>query len=222
MIFTELKPGRSVEGDKVHAYRTEGKYKKYIYLIAGVHGDEPEGIYVLDKIFSWLKEHDELDIPLIIIPVLNVDGHRAQTRVNTNGVDLNRNLPSKFWTREARAEKYFPGRAPLSEPENQFLDKILTKYPPSQFISFHSWKPFINYNGDCSKIAEFLARYNKYEVCANIEGHPTPGSLGEYGPEKYNCPVLTFEFPEHTQMPLKDIWEENKTGLIALFESDLL
>ena len=85
-------------------------------------------------------------------------------------------------------------------------------------MTFHSWKPLLNYNGDCREIAEFLAGYNNYLVCSDIEGHPTPGSLGEYGPEAYDCPVLTLEFPKLASgVTLEDIWQENAAGLTALF-----
>jgi protein MpaA len=80
----------------------------------------------------------------------------------------------------------------------------------------------INYNGDCKEIAELLERYNGYPVSPDI-GYPTPGSLGDYGPEVYKAPVITFECPllseGHT---LKGIWEENQEGLKLLMHSDLI
>ncbi len=81
----------------------------------------------------------------------------------------------------------------------------------------------LNFNGDCEKVAQFLESYNSYPVVADIEGHPTPGSLGEYGPEKYNAPVLTFECPLLSEeVSLRKIWEENQQGLQKLLLSDLL
>lgn len=223
MNFIDLKPGSSVEGDQIKAFKTEGKSKNYIYLMAGTHGDEVEGVYVVKELFNWLKEQEDIDLPLIVIPVLNPDGLRNGSRVNANGVDLNRNYDSGTWSSEAREEKYFPGTAPLSEPENQFLINLFKKFPPKVILSFHSWKPMLNYNGDCSKIAEFLNKYNGYETCDDIEGHPTPGSLGDLAPRTYNSPVLTFECPVLSdEKGLKEIWDENKEGLKALFKSDLL
>ena len=223
MNFIDLKSGSSVEGDAIKAYRSENKSKKYIYLMAGVHGDEVEGIYVLKQLFEWLKDQEEIQLPFIVIPVVNVDGFRVGNRVNSHGVDLNRNLPSKEWSQKARAKKYHPGKAPMSEPENQFLEKLLKKFPPKIIFTFHSWIALLYYNGDCQEIAVFLSRYNSYPVSHDITGHPTPGSLGEYGPEKYKCPVLTFECPPISEdKTLKDIWEENREGLENLFKSDLL
>lgn len=223
MDFIELKSGTSVEGDEIKAYKSEVKGAKYLYLMAGTHGDEVEGVYVLQHLFEWLKSEDDINLPIIVIPILNIDGYRAGTRVNSHGVDLNRNYNSKSWVPDARADKYFPGTAPLSEPENQYLIKLFEKYPPKLIISLHSWKPFINYNGDCKDVAELLETFNSYPICDDIEGHPTPGSLGELGPEVYQAPVLTFECPVLSEgLTLKDIWEENQAGLQTLLKSEML
>lgn len=224
MNFTKLKSGTSVEGDKIEAYRSDKKSSSYTYLMAGTHGDEVEGVYLLQQLFEWLQNDvEETKSSFIVVPILNVDGYRAGTRVNAHGVDLNRNYPSDSWEAEAREAKYYPGTAPLSEPENVFLDKLFQKYPPHLIISFHSWKPFVNFNGNCEHIANFIAGFNKYEVMGTIDGHPTPGSLGDYGPQKYKSPVLTFECPVLAEgLTLKDIWQENEEAFKELLKSDLI
>ncbi len=226
MIFVDIEAGESVEGREIHAYKTDLKSKapKYIYLIGGTHGDEVEGVYVLKELYSWLKtEHDLKDLPMVVVPILNVDGYRTQTRVNAHSVDLNRNYPTKDWSTEHRAPRYYPGPKPLSEPENQYLLKLFEKYKPGLILSFHTWKPMINYNGDCQDMAEILSSHNKYELSPDI-GYPTPGSLGTFVNEKYKVGVITFECPElnKDRASLKDIWQENETGLKAFFKSELL
>ena len=140
MNFTPLKAGTSVEGDEIPAFRSEDKASKYIYLMAGVHGDEVEGVYLLQELFKWLQDED-LTLPPVVIPILNVDGYRSGSRVNAHGVDLNRNLPSSNWSEEAREEKYHPGSEALSEPENKYLVKLFEKFPPKFILTLHSWKP---------------------------------------------------------------------------------
>jgi len=217
MNFLELKSGTSVEGQEIKAFKAEEKGAKCIYLIAGVHGDEVEGVFVLKQLFSWLQETDDHTIPLLVIPTLNIDGHRCGARVNAHGVDLNRNLPSDNWSNDFKEQKYNPGNKPLSEPENQFLVNLFDKYPPLFIISFHTWKPLLNYNGDCIDIANFLSRHNNYSVEGDV-GYETPGSLGEYAPKKYNSPVLTYELPKiDTGLSLNDIWLQNHFGLKKLF-----
>lgn len=224
MIFSELDAGHSLEGHAIPAFKTDIKAQKFLYLLGGVHGDEVEGVYVLKELFQWLKmEHSLKDLPMIVIPILNVDGYQNQTRVNAHLVDLNRNLPTKDWSTAHKEPRYNPGPKPLSEPENQFLIKLMDKYKPGLIISFHTWKPILNYNGDCRDVAEFLSQFNTYEIAPDI-GYPTPGSLGTFAVEKYNSPVLTFECPElkkHRES-LKDIWNENENGLKKFFSSELV
>ena len=224
MIFSELESGHSLEGHAIPVFKTDIKAPKYLYLIGGVHGDEVEGVYVLKELFSWLKlEHNLKDLPMVVVPILNVDGYRAQTRVNAHLVDLNRNLPTKDWNGTITKAKYNPGPKPLAEPENQFLVKLFDKYKPGLIISFHTWKPILNHNGNCKDVAEYFHGYNKYEMAGDI-GYPTPGSLGTFAVEKYNAPVLTFECPElktHRES-LKDIWKENEEGLKQMFQTELI
>jgi protein MpaA len=224
MIFSEIDSGSSLEGHPIHAFKTDIKAPKYLYLIGGVHGDEVEGVFVLKELFQWLKnEHSLKDLPMIVIPILNVDGYKNQTRVNAHLVDLNRNLPTKDWSGLFKEPRYNPGEKPLSEPENQYLVKLFEKYRPGFILSFHTWKPILNYNGECKDVAEFLQTFNHYEMASDI-GYPTPGSLGTFAVEKYSSPVLTFECPElktHRES-LKQIWQENEEGLKKLFSSDLI
>jgi protein MpaA len=223
MIFNQLPSGTSVAGNPIEAFKTHLKSNKYLYLLAGTHGDEVEGIYVLKKLFDWLKETDFAhNLPIIVIPVLNVDGHQSMTRVNANQVDLNRNYPTSDWSPSYKQKKYNPGTEALSEPENKFLISLFNQYAPAIILSFHSWKPILNYNGDSKDIAQYLAEHNGYPIDGDI-GYPTPGSLGTFGPQKYNAGVLTFECPPLSERnnSLEAIWLENEKGLKGLFTDNI-
>jgi protein MpaA len=224
MIFMEIPPGRSVEGMDIPAFKTDVKSKKWIYLIAGTHGDEVEGVYVLQKYFEWIKGNNELEeLPIIVIPILNIDGYKQGTRVNSHAVDLNRNYPSEDWSSEFKKDKYNPGPKALSEPENKFLCKLFEKYTPGIILSFHTWKPIINFNGDSEDLAKVIAEECDYPISDYI-GYGTPGSLGTFVPEKYdNCGVITYECPNfNDHLTLQDIWEENEAGLKKLFTDGLI
>lgn len=223
MIFTELSSGTSVHGEEIKAFKTDVKSAKFIYLIGGTHGDEVEGVYVLDQLFKWLRTDDKMDDqPIVCVPILNVDGYKAGTRVNSHAIDLNRNYPSSDWSPDFKKDKYNPGQNALSEPENQFLDSLFKSYPPGIVISFHSWKPMINYNGDSEDVALFIKSHNNYETSHDI-GYATPGSLGTYVPENYGAGVVTFECPPFSDdLSLKQIWQENEIGLKKLFTDQIL
>lgn len=225
MNFKEIEPGKSVEGRPIRAFVSDVNTpaSKWLYLLAGTHGDEVEGIHVCEELFRWIKTEPSLkEMPIVVIPVLNVDGHKAGTRVNARKIDLNRNMPTKDWSPEASQEKYNPGPEPLSEPENKFIVSVLDKYRPAVILSFHTWKPILNYNGDSKDVAEFLASFNNYPLDGDI-GYPTPGSFGSFVPEQYQAGVLTFECPPiEGSVGLKEIWAENEKGLKEFMRSDLL
>jgi hypothetical protein len=73
------------------------RYK--LLLIGGIHGDEAIGVkatlYIIHKILRSAEIDQQLlqNVQLDIIPVLNVDGYNDNSRVNGNGVNINRNFP---------------------------------------------------------------------------------------------------------------------------------
>lgn len=224
MKFYSLESGFSVKNVEINAYCSDPRAHRYLYLIAGVHGDEIEGVHVLREYFSWLKKDDfkRKDIPLVVIPKLNVDGLNEGLRGNARSVDLNRNLKSECWETHYDEKKFYPGPYPNSEPENKFLIKLFDNYRPGLIISFHAWKPMLNFNGRCKKVAELISEYNKYPVKSSV-GYETPGSLGEFAPSCYSCPVLTYECPKHDDnRSLTQIWEENEEGLKKFINSDII
>jgi protein MpaA len=113
MIFVELEAGKSVEGMDITAFKTDVKSEKYLYLLAGTHGDEVEGVYVLKQLFDWLKdEHALRELPIVVVPVLNPDGYRNSSRINSHAVDLNRNYPSSNWSPTAKKKSTFLDQRP--------------------------------------------------------------------------------------------------------------
>lgn len=222
MVFSEIESGYSVEQTPIATYKNNMTADRYCYMIAGVHGDEYEGVYVLQQIFEFLKDNEDvIEVPMIIIPVLNVDGYKDQSRVNSHGVDLNRNLGTSNWSPESKKPKHNPGKAPGSEPETQALMSLLKEYPPGFVISFHSGKPILNYDGNAEAIAKFLSAYNQYPL--KTDRKPLKGSLGHYLDTVMDVPSITFECPKLTdEKSLIDIWEENQTAFEKLFSSEMI
>lgn len=94
--------GKSTLGEPIEVFRF-GSGKRKILLIGGMHGDETSAIrlcwkfvYYFKKNFSSIPEN----ITLLIIPLDNPDGYFFHTRLNANGVDLNRNLPTRNWQKK--------------------------------------------------------------------------------------------------------------------------
>ena len=68
--------------------------EKLIYLSAGIHGDEPAGVWGL---LYWLLNHIKVlhEINLLIYPCLNPWGFINNSRLDSDGRDLNRYWHSK-------------------------------------------------------------------------------------------------------------------------------
>lgn len=163
-----------------------------VLILGGVHGDEVEGVAAAEGLLEAFLGSFPYQLNLTLIPRFNPDGVLLKTRGNGNGVDLNRNLPTKDWSPEIKTPRYHPGPAAGSEPENHALMDLLTKTPPKLIISLHSWHPVLNVNGDCRPEAEVLSRHTGYKIDDEI-GYPTPGCLGTYAGLERHCPTLTYE-----------------------------
>jgi len=213
-IYEQLGP--SVEGRPIELFQlTRGADESApnLLLIGGVHGDEPEGFFLIEEFVKQSLWRDlEGVASLWVIPRLNPDGCAADRRVNSNGVDLNRNLPTKDWTSEVAKERYNPGTVAGSEPENKILMQVIERLKPRAIVTAHSWNPMINYNGPAKKLAEVMAEHNKYIITDDI-GYPTPGSLGTWAGWERGFPTITLEIERGTTP--ETIWTVHKNGLLA-------
>ena len=159
-------------------------------LVIGVfHGDEPQGDPLIRK---YLKNTP--DTKLLMIPCLNESGMKAGKRTNANGVDLNRNFPTKNWS-DVQMNAFFGGKAPASEEETRFVIDIVEKYQPKVILTLHAPYRVVNYDGPGEEIANKIASIIGYPVEPSI-GYPTPGSFGTWAGVERNIPIITLELSE--------------------------
>ncbi len=210
--------GLSVGGHPIiYKHLPSNRNATRVLLLGGVHGNETEGVrFMHDFCFEFIDANvtSPFNEEILAIPVVNPDGFLNYERKNANGVDLNRNMPTKDWSKEYSEEKYFPGKKPNSEPESQQVVNIIEKYQPRCIISFHSWKPMINYNGPALDHAEKIAADLDMVITDDI-GYPTPGSLGTYAGHERKIPTITLEFERGT--PLQEVYPLAKKGVLKLF-----
>ncbi len=165
-----------------------------ILTIALVHGDEfPAGSVAR----SWMERLTDLDPrnSWRIIPVANPDGLVLKTRPNANGVDINRNFPTKNWDVLAHKlwkERYrstwrkYPGPRPASEIETLCLIEHIKDFKPDFIISVHTPLGHLDFDGPKMKYPDFnILPWKRF-------GH-YPGSLGRYMWRDNSIPVLTIE-----------------------------
>lgn len=178
-------------------------------LIIGVfHGDEPQGKLLIEE---YLKTHSPSN--LLFIPCLNPDGLSQNTRTNSNGVDLNRNFPTKNWGKNEGENAtcndcttaYYGGKEPASEIETQFVIDIIEKYSPKLILTIHAPYKVVNYDGPAKEIAEKISNIIDYPAEGSI-GYPTPGSFGTYCGVERNIPTITLELDE--EVPIETIYKK--------------
>lgn len=163
-----------------------------VLILGGVHGDEIEGVIAAQELLKHFMKSFPYKLNVTLVPQFNLEGVIYKTRGNGNGVDLNRNLPTKDWSPVIKTPRYHPGPAAGSESENKGLIQYLEQKKPALVLSLHSWEPVLNVNGNCRDFAEALAKHTGYKIDDDI-GYPTPGCLGTYAGIERNSPTLTYE-----------------------------
>ncbi|MCB9091054.1 MAG: hypothetical protein H6621_11575 [Halobacteriovoraceae bacterium] len=215
MIFDELISGKSVQNNPISVFKSDAKGKKFIYLVAGIRGDEVEGQYVLKQLLLWLSQnHDMPDYPVIIIPSLNIDGYRNVTKENAHGIDLLQDFPCSEFNTEKKKE---------FEPESTFLVKLFKKYTPKIFINFSSGKPpLINHSDNSKNLASFISKLNFYDM-KKISSEKKSHCLALHLDEKYKALYLNIRCPRISEdVCLQDLWTHNDKALKELFYSELI
>jgi hypothetical protein len=167
---------------------------KRILVLGLIHGDEPlagemalewaERLQTIEHRNSWR-----------VLPMLNPDGLVRKTRTNANGIDLNRNFPTKDWANQALAywkksakqdPRRFPGEEAASEPETKCAIAQIKDFKPDFIISVHTPYKVLDFDGPAMNFPAY--KDLPWRALGNF-----PGSLGRFMWKDYSVPVLTVE-----------------------------
>lgn len=160
-------------------YYIIGDGKKNIFIIGGLHGDEPKGTYACLELIEILLKDNNLTnkYTFIVIPLCNPDGAQNYKRKNSNNMDLNRD----FYT--------------ISQPETSAIINLFHKHNPIILIDVHeslSSIPLIIYanNSKSSNLASYISLQNNIPVmlAANV------GQSANFA-EKENIYGIIVELP---------------------------
>lgn len=204
-------------------------------LLCGVHGDEITPVKLCFDMLSYIKKNRGLlsnSSRLIIAPLVNPDSFfkSRPTRQNANGVDVNRNFPTKDWSRDAirlwkgkykQDPRRNPGPSANSEIETRFQIHLIEKYKPSKIITVHAPLKLIDYDGPQlanmkgKKIKKLLHRLSEQAKRYKLYNYPFfTGSLGNWAGNERAIPTLTLELP--------DINYKKTTQYFTLFREPLI
>jgi hypothetical protein len=185
-----------------------------VLMIGGIHGDEYSSVSV---VFKWMNKLNRYHSGLFhwkVVPLLNPDGllQDKSRRMNANGVDLNRNFPTRNWEEETRRywvkrtrknPRRYPGKAALSEPESRWLHRLIEEFRPDAIVSVHAPYGVLDFDGPPRAPKRLGHLY------LNLLG-AYPGSLGNYAGVENDIPVITIELPHAGIMPtpgqISHIW----------------
>jgi hypothetical protein len=138
--------GQSVLGEAIPMI-TIGNGPKKILMWSQMHGNESTTTKAIFDICNLFEESTHENIKgilksctIAIIPMLNPDGAKAYTRLNTNGVDLNRDAQD------------------LSQPESMVLRTIFNDFMPDICFNLHGQRTIFSAgNNNFPATVSFLA-----------------------------------------------------------------
>ena len=155
-----------------------------------------------------------------IIPLVNPDGREVSTRVNANGVDLNRDY-GYLWGAEGGSP------SPFSQPETQVIREHALDNCFVLSLSYHTTAKYINYvwnyKGEAVAdedvvihLSEMYGQYNDYVVIEGFDWYEVRGDTNDFS---YGCRGdidWTIE-TENSNIPY--VWDKNRDGMLDLIEA---
>ncbi len=220
----------------------ENLEKKNVTLImCGVHGDEITPIkFCYDILYDLKDYHWDLTERLIVVaPIVSPDSFfkSRPTRTNANGVDVNRNFPTKDWSADALRlwrqrhgsdKRRYPGKKALSEPEVVFQVNLIKRYRPSKIISVHSPLMMLDYDGpelqhaDSVSAKDLLLSMSEKASGYKVSNYPHfPGSLGNWAGKELGIPTYTLELPNSDPHQSQRFWHLFREAIHHAIEEKL-
>ncbi len=157
--------GESAEGRPIRARASNGLGTSRsghsdgpLVLVFGcIHGDECAGMQAVEQ--AWRGGCPPYGSGLVTVANLDPDGLALGTRLNANGVDLNRNFAQDWRPIGVPGDLEHSGEAPFSEPETQIARRLIRELRPDVTIWFHQQaEPLVRAWGPSIPAARTYAR----------------------------------------------------------------
>ncbi|MCA9756011.1 MAG: T9SS type A sorting domain-containing protein [Candidatus Eisenbacteria bacterium] len=188
--------GLSVQGREIWALRVTTnpdveEFEPEVRIVGAHHGNEKMATEICMNLAHLLLEQYGVDPEITafvdsrdiwIVPMVNPDGHTANSRYNAHSVDLNRNY-GYMWDGT--------GSAAFSEPETRAMRDLAADNPFCLSLSFHTsgdivnsvWNYLPDYTEDDDvvwRLTEDYAAYNGYWAVRGWYWYETHGDCNDW------------------------------------------
>jgi protein MpaA len=165
--------GHSLEGRRIVLRQVgDSALSKGRLLVFGcIHGDE---CGIAGRAGPYVNGCPDRRVNAYLVTNLNPDGTAAGSRLNSRGVDLNRNFPAG-WRPSAPGGLEYSGPRPFSEPETRLAARLIRGLRPRVTIWFHEHRgprPLVRAWGPS------LAAGRRFANLAAIPFHAIPWPAG--------------------------------------------
>jgi murein peptide amidase A len=169
--------GRSAEGRPIRVEAWPGAAgtafgaspRAKVLVFGCIHGTECGGRAVVPYVEGGCPGYTSI----WAVPNLNPDGFAAGTRLNSRGVDLNRNFPAGWRPIGQRYDLSYSGPRPFSEPETRLAARLIRLIHPRITVWFHQEaEPMVRAWGQSVPVAR------RYAKLARLPFHRLPWLAG--------------------------------------------
>jgi len=174
-----------------------GEGREVVLMLASIHGSEPAGTALLERLAGALVAQPELlrGRRVVLVPRANPDGLILGTRGNAAAVDLNRDFPSRNRALQ-RAEV---------QPETRALMDLIEGLEPARIVSIHQPLGCIDWDGPADELVRALGAL---QILSPRRLGSRPGSLGSWAGVDRRIPVVTLELPGGSERQSSDqLWQ---------------
>ncbi|QDT35633.1 M14 family zinc carboxypeptidase [Thalassoglobus polymorphus] len=202
---TPMKSGTGRPIQMSHA--GHGSYR--ILILGSIYGNEPESIELLDSVAGLSGVYaNSPKYSFVFLRTPNPDGLAEHIHTNHHGVDLNRNMPSTWFT---ATPNRLTGPHPASEIETQNLIKILKGFQPHRVIHVRSsigQRPLVLLNEKLKHAVDPIRKRKDWSA-GTFDGEYKIGSVEEFVTLRTNAELMAVHLPPKgfQQMSAKELLE---------------
>jgi hypothetical protein len=185
--------GHSVQGRPIEMRQVgDPRWPGELLVFGCIHGDEC-GAAGVEPLTGGCPDPSA---DVYLVPDLNPDGTAADSRLNRNGVDLNRNFNAGWHQAGRPGDAEYSGPRPFSEPETRLAARIVHALEPAATIWFHQYRgehPFVRAFGQSVPGARHFAALARMPF--RLMRWPA-GTAPNWQNHRFDAPAFVVELPQ--------------------------